>query len=261
MSSAENAKPLELPLTTMRDKIKPVLTRRGKRDVIYVDLTGTYHESWAPLVANPEYTFERLLETLYRNGYSAGFRVFPYPNEVLSAFQVPVTAVKVIIVAQDPYPGWDAVAQRPVACGKSFATLSKECPGSLKRIMIALQEKYTDRKITYADKEHPYSLKGWTDQGVLLLNRTPVYYSSANPEAPKPDTLPKDIWSGMVELVYRYVSNFNPNVPCILIGKEAQELEPKLGKCYKENHPSMRSSLHFSGDCFDRVSEIDWTHM
>lgn len=256
--------PLEIPCTTDRTVVRPLLTRTGKREVKYVNVSHTYHESWDAVFKNKEYTFETLLESLYRNGYASGFKVFPYPSEVLSAFRIPADKVKVIIIGQDPYPGWDAKENRPVACGITFGTLSSECPGSLKRVIIALTEKFKDKPITVADKDHPFSLKGWIDQGVLLINRTPVYYHAPNipgKEHPQPDTKPKDIWAGMTELIYRHVTTFNPNVPCVLIGKEAQELEPKLGKCYKENHPSMRSSLEFGGEFFRSIPSIEWTSM
>lgn len=256
--------PLDLPCTTERKTIRQVFTTKGKRDVRYVDITDTYDRSWDCIFKNHEYTIEQLLETLYRNGYSCGMKVFPYPSEVLSAFTVPIDKVKVIIIGQDPYPGWDTTMNRPVACGKTFATYSKECPGSLKRIMIALQELRKDIKFTFSDKEHPFCLKGWTDQGVLLLNKTPVYYHaiSTDPdkEAPTPNTKASDIWAGMTELICKQVAAINPNVPCILVGKEAQTLEPKLGgRCYKENHPSMRSSLEFSGTSFDKIDGVDWS--
>ena len=247
---------IEVPITTPRSITRPLLTSRGKRDVKYVDISDTFDRSWDPIFKNSEYTIEQLLEILYRNGYSVGMKVYPYPTEVLSAFSIPVTSVKIVVIGQDPYPGWDAAANRPIACGKTFATLSKTCPASLGRVISAIQNEF--KTISFADKEHPYSLKGWVDQGVLLLNRTPVYYDSKDAFA-KPDRSAKDIWEGMTELICRYVIEINPQCAFLLVGRDAHELEPKLGSCVKTNHPSTRSELDFDGKCFRQIRCINWT--
>lgn len=257
--------PLELPRTTERKIIRPVLTTKGKRDPVYIDLKGTYHSSWAIIFENPRYTIERLLEMLYLNAYSKCYKVYPHPRDVLSAFTLPLDQVKVVMVGQDPYPGWDKKANRPVACGKSFATLSNECPGSLMNMIVSIQTSIGD--VTFTDKEHQYSLKGWTDQGVLLLNKTPVFYAppqvGLNDNVPEPPNMTaKDLWEGMTELICRHVLEVNPTCVFVLVGSEAHKLEPKLGNCIKLGHPSSRNvkdDRSFNAAHLQRVPGINWT--
>jgi uracil-DNA glycosylase len=262
-SRAKMAFTAELPSITSNGSPKEIMGRTGKIKATYVDISNTFHESWNMVFKNPDYTIEQLLESLYRNGYAAKMKVWPYPSEVLSAFRLPINQVKVVVIGQDPYPGWDSTLKRPVACGKTFATLSKECPGSLKRIINSLTEQ--GKTVTYSDKEHPYSLQGWVDQGVLLLNRTPVYYHGPPVDLDKPQVVPdvkaSSIWEGMTELICRHITEINPTCVFLLVGNEAHTLEPKLGKCVKVNHPSERSSLNFDGDCFRKINCIKWECM
>lgn len=248
----------KLPRTTERSSAPRSIMIKGKiHDLEYIDISETYDRSWDMIFKNTDYTIEELLERLYRNGYAAGMKVYPYPEEVLSVFKLPIDRVKVVIIAPEPYNGWDNDQKRPMACGKSYATLSEKCPGQLERIIISIKEQFG--YIEFTDNEHQYSLKGWIDQGVLLLNKIPVSYVDRNGGAPNHSAA--DIWHGMTELICSKITEINPRCQFLLIGREAHELEPKLKSCIKTSQPSMKSYSDFTGECFRRIQTIDWTIM
>lgn len=90
-----------------------------------------------------------------------GERILPDKKWVFRALETPPSAVKVLIIGQDPYPN----AQD--ACGLAFSVSPRKSglPGSLLNIQ---KEIMTDIGSTStADGD----LARWSDQGLLLLNR------------------------------------------------------------------------------------------
>ncbi|MBE9548000.1 MAG: uracil-DNA glycosylase [Proteobacteria bacterium] len=90
----------------------------------------------------------------------AGAQVFPPGNQIFNALNsTPFEQVKVVIIGQDPYHGPGQ------AHGLSFSVP----PGT--RIPPSLQNIYKElhQDTGFVIPEHGY-LKGWADQGVLLLN-------------------------------------------------------------------------------------------
>jgi uracil DNA glycosylase len=56
--------------------------------------------------------------------------------------------------------------------------------------------------------EHPFSLQGWIDQGVYLMNNTPVLYVSKTANE-KTKAKAKEIWSGMSSLICKFIDSKN----------------------------------------------------
>ncbi len=83
----------------------------------------------------------------------------PPRDLIFNAFQINPSAVKAVILGQDPYPNVED------ACGLAFSTQSRKIPASLRNI----------KKELFADLKIPISSSGdltpWVNEGVLLLNR------------------------------------------------------------------------------------------
>jgi uracil-DNA glycosylase len=114
--------------------------------------------TWAEALASQEGTIRQLGDFL-RAEISAGRGYQPAGAHVLRAFSLPLPAVKVLLVGQDPYP------TPGHAVGLSFAVPpgTDPLPRSLVNIATELR----------ADLgcELPSDLSVWLDEGVLLLNR------------------------------------------------------------------------------------------
>jgi uracil-DNA glycosylase len=92
----------------------------------------------------------------------SGERILPDKKSVFRALELEPSEVRVIIVGQDPYP------KASDACGLAFSVPARQSglPGSLMNIQ---KEIITDIGLTTtADGD----LSRWSQQGVMLLNRT-----------------------------------------------------------------------------------------
>jgi uracil-DNA glycosylase len=88
-------------------------------------------------------------------------QVTPALNRVMRAFETDPANLKVVILGQDPYP------TKGDAIGLAFAmNAGSKMPRSLVNIVKELQSDLDIEAKTHAD------LSRWTEQGVLLLNRT-----------------------------------------------------------------------------------------
>jgi uracil-DNA glycosylase len=88
-------------------------------------------------------------------------QVTPDLNQVMRAFEINPTNIKVVVLGQDPYP------TKGDAIGLAFAmNPESKMPRSLVNIVKELRDDLGVGNKNQAD------LSKWTDQGVLLLNRT-----------------------------------------------------------------------------------------
>lgn len=88
-------------------------------------------------------------------------QVTPDLNQVMRAFEQDPANIKVVILGQDPYP------TQGDAIGLAFAMNSqRKMPRSLVNIVKELSDDLGEEAKTQADQSK------WSDQGVLLLNRT-----------------------------------------------------------------------------------------
>jgi uracil-DNA glycosylase len=91
----------------------------------------------------------------------AEVQVTPHLNQVMRAFEMDPANIKVVILGQDPYP------TKGDAIGLAFAMNSEsKMPRSLVNIVKELSDDLGLEVKNHAD------LAKWTNQGVLLLNRT-----------------------------------------------------------------------------------------
>ena len=117
--------------------------------------------SWRPILQSHESAINSIGHELQRRA-DLGERILPDKKWVFRALEIEPSAVKVLVVGQDPYPNTSD------ACGLAFSVSARKSglPGSLMNIQ---KEIITDIGSTItADGD----LSKWSAQGVMLLNRT-----------------------------------------------------------------------------------------
>lgn len=120
-----------------------------------------FHESWHDIVREPlQHDFMKLMKSQYLpNILGSGKRYFPAPEQIFKAFNLPVEAVKVVIIGQDPYN------KEKQANGIAFAVNQET--------KITPDLKVFENTLRQIVGEHyniDKTLKTWSGQGVLLLN-------------------------------------------------------------------------------------------
>ena len=187
---------------------------------------------------------------------AAGVRVLPEADRVLAAFQRPLSAARVLIVGQDPYP----TPGHPI--GLSFATDAavRPVPRSLRNIY---RERSDDLGI--APAEHG-DLSAWADRGVLLLNRVLTV------RAGEAGSHQRRGWEAVTARAITALAERGGPLVAILWGKPAQALAPLLGEIprIESAHPSPLSAARgfFGSRPFSRANAaleaqgaaaIDWS--
>ena len=185
------------------------------------------------------------------------YKVYPPGKLMFNAFNLtPLTAVKVVIIGQDPYHGAGQ------AHGLCFSVSDGVAiPPSLKNIY---KEMYNDLGIPMAKTGN---LEKWAKQGVLLLNATlSVRAGQAGSHQGKG-------WEAFTDRAIQAVSEWRAGVVFLLWGRFAQAKEPLIDttKHYvlKAAHPSPFSAhngffgcKHFSKTNAilreNGLGEIDW---
>lgn len=184
-------------------------------------------------------------------------QVYPQGSQIFSAFNfTPLTAVKVVIIGQDPYHG------KGQAHGLCFSV-----PNGIK-VPPSLVNIYKEMK---NDLEIPIpatgNLEKWAKQGVLLLNATlTVRASDAGSHQNKG-------WEIFTDAVIKTISDLRAGVIFILWGKYAQDKQSLIDSekhfILKAPHPSPFSANrgffgcgHFSKTnqilSENGMAEIDW---
>ena len=181
-----------------------------------------------------------------------------YPAHPLWALQLtPLSAVRVVILGQDPYhgPGQAQGLSFSVADGVKF-------PPSLRNIFKELQQ---DLGLPVP---HHGNLTHWAEQGVLLLN------ASLTVRANEPMSHSRIGWAEFTDAAIRKVSEQRKNVVFLLWGKFAQEKQPLIDETQhlvlKAAHPSPLSAHNGFFGCrhFSKTNEylvrngidpVDWS--
>lgn len=207
------------------------------------DFTEQVGRGWAEALEPVRPTIERLGDFL-RAEQAAGRRFLPAGDRVFAAFRVPLEAVRVLIVGQDPYP----TPGHPI--GLCFATAPDVQP--LPKSLANIFTEYV------ADLGHPYPSSGdltpWVDQGVMLLNRA----LTVRPGAPASHR-----GQGWEEVTARaieaLVERGTPFVS-LLWGRDARDLRPMLGSlpALEAPHPSPLSAHRgfFGSRPFSRANAL-----
>lgn len=161
-------------------------------------------------------------------------KFFPYPDLVFYGFNVPFNKVRVVILGQDPYHGFDKDGSGvPEAMGMSFSVpTSCKVPSSLRNMFNNLSN-FGHIKTDVNDMEG--NLTPWMKQGVLLINSSlTVQYKHPNVHAKR--------WASITDNIIKEISDKRSNVVFLLWGAFAASKQSLIdGKKHKiiiSSHPS-----------------------
>lgn len=175
---------------------------------------------------------------------ASGRTYLPSGAHVLRAFQQPFDDVRVLLVGQDPYP----TPGHAVGLSFSVAPEVRPLPGSLENIFREMHD----------DLGHPPPTTGdltpWTEQGVLLLNR------SLTTAPRKPAAHRGKGWEEITEQAMRALVARGRPMVSLLWGRDARNLRGLLGglPAVESSHPSPMSADRgfFGSRPFSRVNEL-----
>lgn len=206
---------------------------------LYEVMRSSIPKGWESVFESNDSNLRRISSFVSMSGY------YPLPQDVFAAFHsTPLDRVRVVIVGQDPYP--QEINGRPRATGHSFSVrMDDSIPASLLNIFKEIRNEYPDFTIPSNG-----DLSGWTEQGVLLLNKSLTYC----PEKPKEH---RKAWMPFISSVVKAIIAANPSVVFVLWGKDAQELVETIGNkvtCLVSAHPSSRNAR---GGFFDNNHFIE----
>ena len=204
---------------------------------------GLMAPDWAEALAPVDDRIGRMGQFL-REELAAGRGYLPSGDQVFRAFERPLADVRVLVVGQDPYP----TPGHPI--GLSFA-VEKDVwplPRSLVNIYLELRNDLGVVPPRHGD------LTGWSDQGVMLLNRVLTV---------RPGESASHRGRGWEEVTERAITALvERGGPCVAIlwGRDAQSLKPMLGQVpwVESVHPSPLSASRgfFGSRPFSRVNRM-----
>lgn len=216
---------------------------------------GLIDPEWAEALAPVAPEIAALGDRL-RAETAAGREYLPAGDVVLRAFARPLSAVKVLIVGQDPYP----TPGHPI--GLSFAVDAhvRPVPRSLGNIYQELEADLAVPRAPHGD------LSAWADQGVMLLNRVLTVAPG------EPGSHRGWGWETVTAHAIRTLAARPQPLVAILWGKDAEKLRPLLGATpvIASAHPSPLSARRgfFGSRPFSRANDllsqqgaapVDWT--
>lgn len=175
---------------------------------------------------------------------AAGRTYLPAGENVLRAFKQPFHGVRVLIVGQDPYP------TPGHAVGLSFSVAPDVRP--IPKSLVNIYKEYVE------DLGHPLPSNGdltpWTEQGVLLLNR------SLSVQPGKSNSHQGKGWEAVTEQAIKALAARDEPMVAILWGRNARNLRPLLDPlpCIESAHPSPLSAHagFFGSRPFSRANEL-----
>lgn len=174
-------------------------------------LSELVEDGWAQALAPVADQITRMGQFL-REEIAEGRRYLPAGPNVLRAFTYPFTAVRVLIVGQDPYP----TPGHAVGLSFSVAPEVRPVPRSLANIFT----EYT------ADLGYPTPANGdltpWAQRGVMLLNRV-LTVQPGTPASHRGKG-----WEAVTECAIRALAARDEPMVAILWGRDASTLKPML---------------------------------
>jgi uracil-DNA glycosylase len=178
-------------------------------------LASLVADGWTDVLAPVADTIATLGERL-RAEQTAGRRFAPAGDRVLAALAMPLDAVKVLVVGQDPYP------TPGHAIGLAFAVdrAVRPLPGSLRNLLTEYETDLGLPRPSHGD------LSAWVAQGVLLLNRvlTVAHGAPGSHRGWGWEQVTDTIVDGLLE---HHRATSMPLV-ALLWGRDAQTLAPRL---------------------------------
>lgn len=204
---------------------------------------GRIDAGWAEALAPVQGVISEIGGRL-RAEQAAGRGYLPAGDDVLRAFQRPLSDVRVLIAGQDPYP----TPGHPIGLSFAVERHVRPLPRSLGNI-------YKERASDLGIPPAPHGdLTAWSDQGVLLLNRV----LTVQPGLPASHR--GWGWEQVTELAIRTLVAREQPLVAILWGKDAANLQPLLGSTpvIASAHPSPLSASRgfFGSRPFSRTNAL-----
>ncbi|MDO4762359.1 MAG: uracil-DNA glycosylase [Corynebacterium sp.] len=168
------------------------------------------HPTWKEALTPVADTINQVGEFLERE---TGL-VLPPEEDRWRAFSQPVSHTKVLIVGQDPYP------TPGHAMGLSFSLHPSVSP--LARSVVNIFTELTED--IGCDRPETGDLRGWADQGVMLLNRV----LSVRGGAGQAGSHRGCGWESITEHAINVLAQRNQPIVAILWGKDAQKVAPLI---------------------------------
>lgn len=198
------------------------------------------HPSWKPLFN------EINIDPLYDN------EVYPPKELVFKVFEMDVTEIKIVLLGQDPYHGYNQ------ADGLSFSVRpSEKIPPSLKNIFKELKLEFPERNYEFT---HGNLEKWFRREKIFLLN------SSLTVEKGKPSSHIK-YWKKITDNVIKYISMNNDQCLFLLLGNYAKSKNSLIlnqNNIIVAPHPSPLAQGFIGSNVFtqieNKIGKIDWTN-
>ncbi len=214
---------------------------------------GEIDQSWVDALRPVEPTLEALA------GELAQVPFLPAADAVFRALGLPLPDVRVVILAQDPYP----TPGHAMGLAFSVAPHVYPLPRSLRNIFLELHE---DVGVTVPSTG---DLSAWANRGVLLLNRTLTV------EPGKPLAHASRDWGIVTDAILGGLVERDVPLVALLWGREAVRSGERLDghpfiRCIESAHPSPLSASRgfFGSRPFSRANEalrelgaqpLDWS--
>lgn len=199
-------------------------------------IDASWVEPLAPVASDIAAVGERLR--------AEGKPYLPAGELVLRAFRIPLDAVRVLIVGQDPYP----TPGHPIGLSFAVDPHVRPLPRSLANIYRELSDDLGIAPAPHGD------LSAWGAQGVMLLNRV-LTVAPGEPASHRGWG-----WERVTEHAIRCLVARDAPLVAVLWGKDAANLAPLLGETaiVSSAHPSPLSARRgfFGSRPFSRVNAL-----
>ena len=208
-------------------------------DVSLASIAQDWWQALQPVHAQ----LESVLVTVQRER-DAAVQVLPQPQQVLRAFQQPLSAVRVLIAGQDPYP----TPGHPIGLAFAVERHVHPLPRSLSNIFRELRDDLGIEPARHGD------LTRWTEHGVLLLNRVLTV------RAGQPGSHRGIGWEAITECAIDALVARGTPLVAVLWGQDAQTLAPRVAPfpVIASPHPSPLSASRgfFGSRPFSRANAL-----
>lgn len=200
-------------------------------------------KGWEPFFQQKEIQdlLQKISKELSEQAALDSVRIFPRPQEVFRALDVPPTELRAVIMGQDPYPNFDS------AEGLCFSVRKgNKINPSLKNIFTALKAQ------GFAVPKVHGSLQDWVEEGVLLLN-TALTVREGQPNSHR------SLWAPFTDALIDYVLTHTDKVVWMLWGRQAQRLSKKI-EAAPDKKFKVLSCVHPSPLCGHRFVQHQEEH-
>ena len=203
-----------------------------------------YFGDWSKVVDLQE--ADRIIKKLSASNHI----ICPQLKDIFKCFRLcSLNNLRVVIIGQDPYP------QKGVATGLAFANSPDTPEDSYSPSLEILRESVINYTIPHRRVTFAPDLEKWEAQGVLLLN------SALSCELGRvgSHTL---LWRPFIKSLLTNLSKYHTGLVYLLIGTQAQSLEPYINKQFNHvihiRHPSWyaRQRQRMPSDIWQEINTV-----